>query len=336
MDAIIRSSRPRNDYEARIRKERVGNERRDALAQHVKQDEAQRLANSWYAASVLPAGQAPASSPSSAAGAARSAPPPFGTLDSSQLEYASSADAGKLSRRGEISRRAAPSDCSAPPSSLVSKLKYAYDIQGVGGVAQNLSGESRAAPAAARPVAAQPSPADLQQVSEEWRRDAARARQSEAEEHARAVQEERAMVRDTMADALQRLTAQEAVRKAKMQEQLRMLQESERLALTRLQRERELEALEDQRARQYLDIVEERKRAELLAERNLAALREQRVAMVLAKIEQEEEALDDFMSSAVREAARRLLKLHAEDFDRVAPILRDILREPEFCSNVRG
>jgi len=215
----------------------------------------------------------------------------------------------------------------ASPSPLVSARKYAYDIQGVGGVARTLdplrplSGSSNNS----APILPETNLDDAAFLAERQR-----LRQIQEEDRLRQIEQERAFVRDTLSEARARIAREDQLRKAKMDEQMHFLQESERLSLAHLQHERELEALDEQRAKSYLDILESRRRRQLEADQELRTLREARMARVGAKMEQEQQAVEDFQSSAIHEAARRLLKAHASEIDFVEPVLREILSEPEF------
>jgi len=268
-----------------------------------------RLANQWYAATPSPR---------------TASAPPFGTLDDAQLEYASSHSPLAAHRRqSPVARRESPQTTTTAAATAqphyVSSRKYAYDILGVGGVARDLGFDERPLPA----LAAE----NLDNAASRRMAEALRAERATALSPSRVREQEREQVRETLAEAAARLEREEAERQAKMDEQMRFLQESERQLLARIERERALERVEEERARAYLHQLDERKRRQAEAAQQLCALREARAARVAAAWDRD----GDFASSALREAARRVLQAHKDDLDRVEPVLKEIMREPEFA-----
>lgn len=295
---------------------------RRELEKHVREEDIQRLNNSWYSRHS-PASRASTSSLSSR---------PYGVLsdlvESKQVSPLSHMTYSPPSHRGAVQQRT---------RSVSAELEYAasQDTQAMparGKKLQELSGMHVAQVMTQKPANLRYSPNVDRPVQVADLDEQVRIRDAQVRERRLAeLNQESAYVNRMVDEGKSMMHTQDQVRRAKQEEAKQLLKESEEASFQAYYALRRREEAEERLAKEQLDEMESRRRFEASKKQELLQDRMQRPQKYFGSLTND--VLSQIPSdSALHEAVRRVLDAHEHDVDVVTHLLRDIISEPEFSS----
>lgn len=394
MDYVLRNRAPTSAYDAQILRDRRVQDRREDLCRHLREEETQRLNNSWYAKQG-PISLHPSTGGSASSSAARLSPRPYGTLDDISGEpldvprtYDERRSPARLSSdyqpppsrsplmdvglRDEVirnpeshfspahSERAVPFSSSAeiargtrsPLSaghSPYSEDEYVSVQRGVGRcnfstirqrksrefsgsqVAELLGGRSSVTPRSSSYIMNQSSSEPTVDYSQELKLQMQARAEEERRRKLAEEQFERERVRETLDEARRRIQMEDQTQLQKQQEAERLLRESARLAREAYEHARVRELEEEAIARRQREDMETRRQMEMHA---LKERMSRHASVATSGIDIIQQLVENIpKQSPLREAVQRLLEAHEDELEEIAPIVRDILNEPEFAAS---